>query len=94
MAAAYGRLPQEILRMPFAHVMEWWRSFQKRTRRNWRMEASLRGIDVMQQMGGGGAPGRPPLSSDAFPEARVNSLLGAYGAGGTNSPFKVVRKED
>lgn len=85
MAAAYGCLPALIMNMPWVHLRVWMDSFQKRQRREYKLEAALRNIDLAQNLGMsmGGVTGRseapsPKLDYDLDDE-RVWDKLHAAG---------------
>jgi hypothetical protein len=51
MAAAYGCLPALIINMPWVHLRVWMDSFQKRQRRDYKLQAALRNMEMAQSFG-------------------------------------------
>lgn len=51
MAAAYGCLPALIINMPWVHLRVWMDSFQKRQRREYKLQAALRNMEMAQSFG-------------------------------------------
>jgi hypothetical protein len=86
MAAAYGCLPAQIMNMPWAHLRVWMESFQKRQRREQKLEAALRNMEMAQNLGaslgiapgGGGEAPKPNVDFDLDDE-RVWDRLQAAG---------------
>lgn len=84
MAAAYGCLPAMILNMPWVHLRVWMEAFNKRQRREYKLQGALRNMDMAQSFGMGGgsaAPteGRPPRLDYDLDDDRVWDKLHAAG---------------
>lgn len=85
MAAAYGCLPALIMNMPWVHLRVWMDAFQKRQRREYKLQAALRNMDLAQNIGAafGAAPGggeAPPPNVDFnLDDERVWDSLQAAG---------------
>lgn len=84
MAAAYGCLPAQIIDMPWVHLRVWMDSFQKRQRREYKLQAALRNMDLAQNFGmmssdtGGSSAPAPKLDYD-LDDDRVWDKLHAAG---------------
>jgi hypothetical protein len=84
MAAAYGCLPLHIMEMPWVHLRVWMDAFQKRQRREYKLQAALRNMDLAQSFGmmpgagAGPAAPQPKLDYDLDDE-RVWDKLQAAG---------------
>lgn len=79
LGAAYGRLPQEIARLPWVQVKILWESYMKRQAREWRMQAALAGVSLTRGMGAMfGAAGGPANERGLTGEAAtpVSALIG------------------
>lgn len=66
LAASYGCTPFEVLRWPWVKHREVWKSFEKRSRRRFKLDALLRGADPLSGASAalGGAASAPRATTD------------------------------
>lgn len=74
MAASYGVLPQVILDMPWRALKRLMQSFNRRQRRELKMQAAMRGLDGIGLFSGGGSVERNLGRTDVDIERTFSTL--------------------
>jgi hypothetical protein len=79
LAASYGVLPQVILNMPWRALKRLLQSFNKRQRRELRLQAAMRGLDGMGLFSGSAGTGERDLGRT---DVDIESTFAAMQAAG------------